>query len=83
MISTFKVVCSDILFVNVYVSTTNYIMPRSDDDDDMKVYSEHCTQNIVNNNKTQYKQAHLNIILQTTCLKGVNLNSITFVSIFP
>ena len=62
MISTFKVVCSDILIVYVYVSTTNYIMSGSDDDD-MIVYSEHCTQNIVNNNKTQYKQEHLNIIL--------------------
>ena len=40
----------------------------------MKVYSKHCTQN---NNKTQYKQAKLNTILQ--CLKGVNLKSITFV----
>ena len=26
---------------------------------DMKVYSEHCTQDIVNNNKTQYKQANI------------------------
>ena len=27
----------------------------------MKVNSEHCAQNIVNNNKTQYKQANLKI----------------------
>ena len=30
----------------------------------MKVYLEHCTQNIINNNKTQYKQTHLSTILQ-------------------
>ena len=35
---------------------------------DMKVYSEHYNQNIVNNNKTQYKQAHLTTILQSTML---------------
>ena len=32
----------------------------------MKVYSEHCTQNIVNNNKAHYKQAHLTTTLQST-----------------
>ena len=32
----------------------------------MKVYSERCTQNIVNNNKTQYKQANLTTVLQST-----------------
>ena len=36
---------------------------------DMKVYSEHCTQNIVNNNKTQYKQANITTILQATMFK--------------
>ena len=30
----------------------------------MKVYSEHCSQNIVNMNKTQYKQANVSTILQ-------------------
>ena len=36
-------------------------------------------QNIVNNNKTQYKQAHLTTILQSTMLfEGVNLKSMTF-----
>ena len=32
----------------------------------MKVYSEHCSQDIVNINKTQYKQA--NVILQVGLL---------------
>ena len=32
----------------------------------MKVYSGRCTQNIVNNNKTQYKQANLSTVLQST-----------------
>ena len=32
----------------------------------MKVYSEHCIQDIVNNDKKQYKQANLNTILQFT-----------------
>ena len=41
MVSTFRVGYSDILFVYVYGSTTKYITPSSDDDD-MKVYSEHC-----------------------------------------
>ena len=36
----------------------------------MKVYSEHCTRNIINNNKTQYKQAHLTTILQATMFEG-------------
>ena len=30
----------------------------------MKIYSERCTQNIVNINKTQYKQANVSTILQ-------------------
>ena len=30
----------------------------------MKVYSEHCSQNIVNINKTQYKQANVSTMLQ-------------------
>ena len=34
----------------------------------MKVYSEHCSQNIVNINKTQYKQANLSTILQVSLL---------------
>ena len=34
----------------------------------MKVYSAHCTQNIVNINKTQYKQANLSTILQVGLL---------------
>ena len=33
---------------------------------DMKIYSEHCTQNIVNNNQTQYKQVDFTTILQAT-----------------
>ena len=33
--------------------------------DDMKVYSEHSTWNIVNN-KTQYKEANITTILQST-----------------
>ena len=58
----------------------------------MKVYSERCIQNIVlrtlysdivNNNKTQYKQANVTTILQATHLKWVNLKSMTFVSIYP
>jgi len=32
----------------------------------MKVYSDHCTQNIANNIKTQYKQANLTTVLQST-----------------
>ena len=40
----------------------------------MKVYSEHCSQNIVNMNKTQYKQANVSTILQvgllSLCLVG-------------
>jgi len=31
----------------------------------MKVHIEHCTQNIVNSNKTQYKQANVTTILQS------------------
>ena len=34
----------------------------------MKVYSEHCSQNIVNMNKTQYKQANVSTILQVGLL---------------
>ena len=34
--------------------------------DDMNVYSEHCTQNFFSNNKTQYKQANLTTIPQST-----------------
>ena len=37
----------------------------------MKVYSEHCTQNIVYNNTTQYKQANLIAILQSTIFEMV------------
>ena len=32
----------------------------------MNVYSDQCTQNIVNNSKTQYKQANVTTILQST-----------------
>ena len=32
----------------------------------MKVYLEHCTHNVVNNNKTQYKQANVTTVLQST-----------------
>ena len=35
---------------------------------EMKVHSEHCTQNIVNINKTQYKQANVSTILQVGLL---------------
>ena len=31
----------------------------------MEVYSEHCTQHIVTNNKTQYKLTNLTTILQS------------------
>ena len=34
----------------------------------MKLYSEHCSQNIVNINKTQYKQADVSTILQVGLL---------------
>ena len=34
----------------------------------MKVYSGHCSQNIVNINKTQYKQTNLSTILQVRLL---------------
>ena len=37
----------------------------------MKVYSEQCTQNIVNNNKTHYKQANVATILQSTIFEKV------------
>ena len=38
---------------------------RYEDMNNMKVYSEHCIQNIVNNNKIQYKQDNSATILQS------------------
>ena len=65
MLSTFRVVCSDILFVNVYVSTTTYITPSSHDDDVIK-----CIQNIVKKIKHGSIQANLTTILQSTMFES-------------
>jgi len=61
--------------INCKAPQNNYLDGKSsykkwyEDMNDMKVYSEHCTQNIVNNNKTQYKQANITTILQATMFK--------------
>ena len=42
------------------------------------VYSEHCTQNIANDNKTQYKQANLTAILQAMMFERGKFEGIGF-----
>ena len=47
----------------------------------MHVYSDQCTQNIVNNNKYNIILQNLATILQYTILKGINSKSMIFLSV--